>query len=92
MPRKQGLRQRAQRHAAVGDDGKLLFDHPAFKDLLDSHATCESPHIEKETVTVDDARNGFDVPVIVRRPHKANLGLRMPKPSLSPRDLSLIHI
>ena len=89
MPsRKQGLRQRAQRHAAVGDDGRLVFDHPAFRDLLDSHATCESPHIEKETVSEEDARNGFDVPVIVRKPHKHNLGLRMPKQSLSPRDVA----
>ena len=41
MPaRKQGLRARAQRHAAVGDDGKLLFDHPEFKDLLTARGKC----------------------------------------------------
>ena len=89
MPsRKQGLRARAQRHAAVGDDGRLVFDHPAFRDLLDSHATCPSPHVEKENVSEEDARNGFDVPVIVRKPHKNNLGIRMPKQSLTPRDVA----
>ena len=89
MPsRKQGLRARVQRHAAVGDDGRLVFDHPAFRDLLDSHATCPSPHVEKDNVSEEDARNGFDVPVIVRKPHKNNLGLRMPKQSLTPRDVA----
>ena len=42
---------------AGGDDGRLVFDHPRFRDLLDAHATCPSPHVEKENVSEDVIHN-----------------------------------
>ena len=88
-PKKRGLRARAPESAAYTKERKLAFDNEAFIELLDSHTRkVASPVIEQETVTVAEARDGFRTPVVVRAQHKHNLGLRMPKATLTVRDVA----
>ena len=68
MPaRKQGLRARAQRHAAVGDE------RPARLSTIPNSGTCWIPTrpvnhpTSRRRPLRKTTRNGFDVPIIVRR-------------------------
>ena len=81
------LRKRDE-NPAYNKENKLVFDCKEFVELLDSHATAPSPGLEVETVDEATLRNGVRQPLVVRAPHKASLGLRMPSAELAPRDVA----